>query len=116
MHYIHIKFSCSAYTKSHKSNKYLQHQVIQQKISASKRRKRPWTPWTSLKGLLPSSLDILGALTLIERRCHHYRFPSDLLLHLLSGLLLPPGPPLSSIDILSQCGVVLLHLLKFFLD
>jgi hypothetical protein len=60
-----------------------------------KRRKRPWT---TLGGLLPPSLNILGAL--------------DLLLRLRLGLLLPP----SSIDIASQCGVVLLHLLKFFLD
>jgi hypothetical protein len=34
------------------------------------------------------------------------------LLHLLVGLLLPPF----SIDITSQCGIVHLHLLKFFLD
>jgi hypothetical protein len=41
-----------------------------------------------------------------------------LLLHLLSGLLLPLGLSLlpSSIDISSKCGIVLLHMLKFFLD
>jgi hypothetical protein len=40
MHYMHIKFSCLAYTWSHKFNIYLQYQVIQQKISASRRRER----------------------------------------------------------------------------
>jgi hypothetical protein len=74
-------------------------------------------PWITLGGLLTPSPDILGALALIGRRRHHHRLPPDLLLRLLSDLL-PPGlfflP--SSIDISSQCGVVLLHLLKFFLD
>jgi hypothetical protein len=32
MHYMDIKFSCSAYTRSYKSNIYLQYQVIKQKI------------------------------------------------------------------------------------
>jgi hypothetical protein len=114
MHYMHIKFSCSAYTRSHKSNIYLQHQVIQQEISANRRRERSCTV---LGGLLPPSPDILGALTLIEHRRHHHRLPLSLLLRLLSGILLPPGILLpSSIDISSQCGVVLPHLLKFFLD
>jgi hypothetical protein len=93
MHYMHIKFSWSAYTRSHKSNKYLQHQVTQQKISASKRRERPWT---TLGGLLPLSSDILGALTFIGRQHHHHCLPPILLLRLLSGLLL-----YSSIDISS---------------
>jgi hypothetical protein len=30
MQYMHIKFNCLAHTTSHKSNKYLLHQVIQQ--------------------------------------------------------------------------------------
>jgi hypothetical protein len=57
-------------------------------------------------------------LTLIGHRRHHHHLPTGLLLHLLLGLLLPPGLLLlsSSIDISSQCGIVLLHLLKFFLD
>jgi hypothetical protein len=69
-------------------------------------------PWTTLGGLLPPSPDILGALALIKRRCHHHRLSLSLLFYLLPGLLLLP----SSIDITSQCGVVLFHLLKFFLD
>jgi hypothetical protein len=89
-------------------------------------------PWTTLGGLLPPSLDILEALALIGCRRHHHRLPPGLLLRLLSGLLLPPVllirlllglllPPAllllpSSIDIESQCNVVLLRLLKFFLD
>jgi hypothetical protein len=52
--------------------------------------------WTTFGGLLPPSPDILRALALL--------LPSVL-------LLLP-----SSIDIASQYDVVLLHLLKFFLD
>jgi hypothetical protein len=41
-----------------------------------------------------------------------------LLLRLLLGLLLSPVLPLlpSNIDIVRECGIVLLHLLKFFLD
>jgi hypothetical protein len=41
-----------------------------------------------------------------------------LILRLLAGLLLPPVLLLlpSSIDIVSQCGIILLCLLKFFLD
>jgi hypothetical protein len=57
-------------------------------------------------------------LTLIERRCHHHHLPPDFLLHLLSGLLLPPSLLLlpSTIHLARQCDVVLLRLLKFFLD
>jgi hypothetical protein len=69
MHYIHIKFSCLAYTRSHKFNIYLQHQIIHQKISASRRKERHWT---TLGGLVPPSPDILGALALIGRRRHHH--------------------------------------------
>jgi hypothetical protein len=49
---------------------------------------------------------------------HHYRLPLGLLLCLLLGLLLPSDLLLlpSSIDISSQCSVVLPRLLKFFLD
>jgi hypothetical protein len=68
--------------------------------------------WTILGGLLPSSPDIIGALALIGHRHHHHRLPSGFLLCLLSGILLLP----SSIDIASRCGVVLLCMLKFFLD
>jgi hypothetical protein len=55
-------------------------------------------------------------LALIGRWCHDTTI--TFLLRLLSDLLLPLGLLLlpSSIDIASQCGVVLLHLLKFFLD
>jgi hypothetical protein len=69
-------------------------------------------------GLLPPGPDILGALVLIGRQCHHHHLPPSLLLRLLSGLLLSSVLLLlpSSIDIMSQCGVVLLCLLKFFLD
>jgi hypothetical protein len=74
-------------------------------------------PWTTLGGLLPPSLDILRALALIGHRRHHHRLPLSLLLRLVLGLLLPPGLLLPSIiDILSQCSVVLLRVLKFFLD
>jgi hypothetical protein len=112
---MHIKFSFSVYTRSHKSNKYLQHQVIQQKISASRRRKRPWI---TLGGLLPLSPDILGVLILIGCRRHHRRLPPGFLFCLLLDLLLPLGLLIlpSSIDISSQCDVVLFRLLKFFLD
>jgi hypothetical protein len=68
---------------------------------ASRRRERSWT---TLEALLSPSLDIFRALALIG--------PLDLLLRLLSGLLLIS----SSIDISSQCLVVLPYLLKFFLD
>jgi hypothetical protein len=69
-------------------------------------------------GLLPLSPDILGALALIRHRRHHHRFPPGLLLRLLLGPLLPPVILLfsSSIDIVSQCGVVLFRMPKFFLD
>jgi hypothetical protein len=66
----------------------------------------------TLGGLLAPSLDIFGALALIGPLGHHHHLPPGLLLHLLSGLLLLP----SSIDISSQCLVVLPYLLKFFLD
>jgi hypothetical protein len=80
-----------------------------------RRRKRPWT---TLGAPLPPSPGILGALTLIGHQRHHHCLPPGLLLRLLSGLLLPPVLLLlpSSIDIASQCDVVILHLLKFFLD
>jgi hypothetical protein len=73
--------------------------------------------WTTLGGLLPLSPDILGGLDLIGRQRQHHRLPSGHLLRLLSGLLLPSDLLLpSSIDIASQCGIVLLRLLKFFLE
>jgi hypothetical protein len=74
--------------------------------------------WTTLRGLLPSSTDILGALALIKSLGHHHRLPMGLLLrHLLRLLLLPLGLLLpSSNDISSQCLIVLPCLLKFFHD
>jgi hypothetical protein len=69
-------------------------------IIVRRRRKRPWT---TLRRLLPPSLDIVGALALIRPSGHHHR--------LRSGLLILP----SSIDISSQCLVVLPCLLRFFL-
>jgi hypothetical protein len=60
-------------------------------------------PWIILGGLLPSSPDILRALTL-------YRLLVGLLLRLLSALLLIPF----SVDILSKCLIILPSLLKFF--
>jgi hypothetical protein len=83
---MHIKFNCS-----HKFNIYLQ-QVIQQKSFNKKASRRRERPWTTLGGLLLSSLDILGALTLIGPPGHHHRLPPGLLLHLLSDLLLPLPP------------------------
>jgi hypothetical protein len=68
--------------------------------------------WTVLRGLLPPSLDALGALALIGPPDHHHRLLLDLLLCLPLGLILL----YSSIDISSQCLVVLPCLLKFFLD
>jgi hypothetical protein len=103
MHYIHIKFSCSTYIRSHNSNIYLQHQSHSIKdISASKRRERPWT---TIGGLLPPS----RALALIERQPHHHRLSPGLLLRLLSGLLISSSILIlpSSIDISNQCGVVI---------
>jgi hypothetical protein len=69
-------------------------------FNASKRKERLWT---TLGGLLPPNPDVLGALALLR---------------LLVVLLLPTVLLLltSRIDIASQCGVVLLHMLKFFLD
>jgi hypothetical protein len=66
---------------------------------------------TTLGGLLPPSPDILGALAF---PC----FLVGLLLRLLAALLLPPVPLLLpfSIDIVSQCNIVLLRLLILFLD
>jgi hypothetical protein len=74
--------------------------------------------WITLGGLLSPNSDILRVLALIIHRCHHHRLPLGLLLRLLLGLLLPLNLILipSSIDISIQCGVVLLRLLKFFLD
>jgi hypothetical protein len=77
-------------------------------IIASSRKERPWT---ILGGLLPPSPVILRALALIGPPGHHHRLLLGLLLLLPSGLLLP-----SSIDISSQYLIVLLYLLKFFLD
>jgi hypothetical protein len=111
-----ISSSVVHHTQDHISPTYIYSiKVIQQKISTSRRRERPWI---TLRELLPPSPDILGALALIGRWRHHHRLPSGLLLCLLSGLLLPLGLLIlpSSIDISSQCGVVLLCLLKFFLD
>jgi hypothetical protein len=47
-----------------------------------------------------------------------HRLPMGLILRFLAGLLLPPVLLIlpSSIDIVSQCGIILLRLLKFFLD
>jgi hypothetical protein len=87
---MHIKFSCSAYTRSQ-----VQHILIASKSFnkiyqlAGRRRERPWT---TLGGLLPLSSNILRALTLLR---------------LLMGLLILPF----SIDILSKCLVVLPSLL-----
>jgi hypothetical protein len=106
----HIKFSCS-----HKFNIYLQQKSLNKRyIIASRRRERPWT---TLGGLLPPSPDILGALALIGPLGHHHCLLSDLL-RLLSDLILLPDFFLlpSSIDISSLYLVVLLCLLKFFLD
>jgi hypothetical protein len=83
---------------------------------ASRRRERSWT---TLEALLSPSLDIFRALALIGPLDHHHRLPLDPLLRLLSGLLLLSLDLLlisSSIDISSQCLVVLPYLLKFFLD
>jgi hypothetical protein len=104
---MHIKFSCSTYIYSIKSSN-------KRYIIASRRKERHWI---TLGGLIPPSQDILRALALIGPWHHHHRLPSSLLLHLLLGLLLPPGLLLpSSIDISSQCLIVLPRLLKFFLD
>jgi hypothetical protein len=65
-------------------------------------------PWRTI----PPSPDIHEVLALIGHRHHHHHFPSGFHLLLPPGLLLLP----SSIDIASQCGVVLLHPLKLFLD
>jgi hypothetical protein len=73
--------------------------------------RRRETPWTTLGGLLPPSLDILGASTLL-------RLLAGLLLHLLSGLLLLLLGFLLlpfSIDISSKCLIILPSVLQFFL-
>jgi hypothetical protein len=77
-------------------------------IIASRRREMPWT---TLGGLLPPGPGILVAFALIEPLGHHHLLHLALLFLLLSGLLILP----SSIDISSQCLVVLPCLLKSFL-
>jgi hypothetical protein len=107
---MYIKLNCS-----HKFNIYLQQKSFNKRyIIASRRRERPWT---TLRELLPPSLDILGALALIRPLGHNHRILSGLLLCLLLGvLLLLPGLLLpSSIDISSQYLVVLPCMLMFFL-
>jgi hypothetical protein len=76
---MHIKFSYS-----HKFNIYLQ-QVIQQKLAKGGRGLGP-----PLEGLLPPSVDILGALALIGPPDHDHHLPPVLLLQLLLGLVLFP--------------------------
>jgi hypothetical protein len=106
MHYMHIKFSYSAHTRSNKSN------IIYSIKSFNKRYLiRRGMPWTTLGGLLPSSPDILGALALHRLLSGLLlRLPSGLLLRLLSGILFP-----FSIDISSKCLLTFSSLLKFFL-
>jgi hypothetical protein len=118
---MHIMFSCS-----HKSNIYLQQKSFNKRyIKASRRRDGSWT---TLGGLLPPSLDILGALALIRPSRHHVLdglLPPSLLLSLPSGLLLllppdlrlllPLGLLLLPHNIASQKFLFLLRLLKFFL-
>jgi hypothetical protein len=90
MHYImHIKFTCL-----HKLNIY-----------------NIYKSYTKTHSKLASKREeAFGALALL-------RLLVSILLRLLAGILLPPVLLLpSSIDITSQCGVVHLHLLKFFLD
>jgi hypothetical protein len=108
MHYI----SCLAHKSPTIFTAYTR--VIQQKISNHEEEEA----FDHHGGLLSPCPNILEALTLIRRRRHHHHLPSGLLLRLLLSLLLPPVPLLlpSSIDIASQCSVVLLRLLKFFLD
>jgi hypothetical protein len=103
-----MKFSCSAYTRSqvqHIFTTLKSFNKIYQLVGWWRER-----PWTNLGGLLPPSLDILGALALLY-------LLAGLLLRLLSGLLLLLGLLLFpfSIDILSKCLVVLPSLLQFFL-
>jgi hypothetical protein len=101
MHYIiHIKFTCSHF------NIYYLQQGHTLNVSQSYQEEGE-----ALGGLLPLGLDIFGALEILLLLV-------GLLLCLLAGLLFPPVLLLlpSSIDIASQCGIVLLYLLKFFLD
>jgi hypothetical protein len=116
MHYMHIKFSCSAHTRSNKSN------IIYSIKSFNKRylimrRKRSWT---ILGGLFPPSPDILGGLfppspDILEPLALHPLLVGllclllDLLL-LSSFLLLP-----FNVDISSKCLIILSRLLKLFL-
>jgi hypothetical protein len=72
------------------------------RLLKASRRERPWT--TLGGGLLPPSLDILGALALIGPSCHYVLgglLPPGLLLCLLPGLLLrlPPGYDTPSVTV-----------------
>jgi hypothetical protein len=100
----------------HISSTYIYNKSFNKRyIIASRRREMPWT---TLGGLLPPSLDILRALAIIGPPGHHHHLLSTLLLCLLSSLLLLSLGLLilsSSIDISSQCLIVLFCLLKFFL-
>jgi hypothetical protein len=92
MHYImHIKFTCL-----HKLNIYNVYSKSYSKTHSKLASKRE---------------DVFGALALL-------RLLAGILLRLLVGLLLPLVLLLlpSSIDIMSQCGVVYLCMLNFFLD
>jgi hypothetical protein len=90
MHYImYVKFTCS-----HKLNIYNIYNKSYTKTHSKLASRRE---------------EAIGALALL-------RLLAGFLLHLLAGFLLPPVLLSSSIDIMSKCGVVRLHLLKFFLD
>jgi hypothetical protein len=68
--------------------------------------------WTILGGLLPSSSDILRALTIHRLLAALLLRLLSSLLFLLSGILLLPF----DVDISSKCLVILPSLLKVFLD
>jgi hypothetical protein len=115
LHHTQVHALCISSSVVDISSTYIYKSFNKRYIIASRRRERPWT---TLKGLLPPSPDILEALALIGPPGHHHRLLSGLLLRLLSGRLLLPLSLLllpSSIDISSQCLVVLPCLLKFFL-
>jgi hypothetical protein len=95
---MHIKFSCSAHTRLNKSNIIYSIKLFNKRYLIIRRKRS----WTILKGLLPPSPDILGALAL---------HPLLVGLLLLLGLLLLPF----SVDILSKCLIILSRLLKLFL-
>jgi hypothetical protein len=104
MHYMHMKFSCSAYTRSQVQHIFTTSKSFNKIYQlAGRRRERTYT---TLGGLLPPSPDNLGALVLL-------RLFAGLLLYLLLGLLLLLP---FSIDISSKCLVVLPNLLQFFLS